>query len=94
MSGRLEINAPATYGTSIGRLHQTIANPGGADLKLLHGYEESLKTNPTPMGSATISPKNSNRTAAPADADNFFAFKYRNKANSNLGKAKSNQSSP
>ena len=46
------------------------------------------------MGSATISPKSANRNSPPADADNFFAFKYRNVANSKLGKAKSNQSSP
>jgi hypothetical protein len=94
LSGRLEIAASATYGASIGRLHQTIANPGGADLQRLHGYEESLKSSPAPKGSATVTPKTASRTSPPADADNFFAFKYRNQASTKLGKALTNHTSP
>jgi len=96
-TGRLEIRAPAAYGTSIGRLHQTIANPGGGqhpDLSRLHGYEESLRSSPAAKGSTTISPKAAKRGSPAADGDNFFAFKYRHKGASKGGKAQSNQSSP
>ena len=77
LSPKLNIRAGPAYGTSIGRLHNTIIKTGIETIDNGDDYQDQL-TQPTPNGnySATISPMNT-RKHQQANEDNFFAFKYK-----------------